>query len=173
MTNTKEDHHDFISKYNHVNQQILTHTSLYNNIDERRLVFISLNGLYQSWRICPSILMCSAILILPLKQKWIYHPSKHQHELTQHFVSRLTLFSDTEDTDDFIELLKWKDSQNLVFWMLDDHDHATTSHPNHLITPFWQYFSNELIKIYDPVKGSKYSPLRFDKKWWQTVYNKN
>ena len=55
--------------------------------DQRRLVFISLNGLYESWTDCPFAQMYSALLILPLKKEWIYSPKKYKKELKLHFAS--------------------------------------------------------------------------------------
>ena len=51
--------------------------------DQRRTVFISLIGLYQTWKQCPSSILYSSIFILPLKSKWIYNPTKYENEISQ------------------------------------------------------------------------------------------
>eukprot|EP01084_Bolivina_argentea_P135283 238418_1 len=42
--------------------------------DKRRVVFVSLIGLFQTWKNCPSNILFSSIIMLPIKKKWIYHP---------------------------------------------------------------------------------------------------
>ena len=80
---------DFILKYIQDNNHKIDDISL---LEQRRFVFISLNGIYQSWRKCPSLIMYSAILIMPLKREWVYDPLEHDAELQMHFVSQLTLY---------------------------------------------------------------------------------
>eukprot|EP01084_Bolivina_argentea_P087265 157628_1 len=85
--------------------------------DQRRLVFVSVNGLCKSWTLCPSVKLYSSILIMPLKEKWIYNASKYHKELIEHF----TTFKDNKETNQFLQFLRFKDSQNLIFWVLDDY----------------------------------------------------
>ena len=73
-----------------------------------------------------------------------------------------------------MELLRWKDGQRLVFWMLDDEyqydendtmdmskikKNANNKYENQLIAPFWKYFSQKLTNLYDPVCRANYNPL--------------
>ena len=60
--------------------------------DQRRIVWVSLLGLYNSWRQCPSIMMYSSIFLLPLKQKWIYAPLKYQQQIEKNIVGHISIF---------------------------------------------------------------------------------
>lgn len=87
--------------------------------------------------------------------------------------------------------MKWKDSQKLAFWILDnsfdqqltdcdktcDQHHGVkqdgmNNNENILIAPFWRHLSYKLTKLYDPVTGHNYKPLIFAEKWWTTKFNK-
>ena len=75
-----------------------------------------------------------------------------------------------------MKLLKWKDSQNLVFWMLDDYDCSDDDNGRNLyefIAPFWHKLSSKLTNLYDPVTRKKYLPLKLTKKFWKEIYNQN
>eukprot|EP01084_Bolivina_argentea_P002029 3742_1 len=91
-----------------------------NSLDQRRIVFVSLLGLFQSWKQCPCYQLYTSLIIIPLKRAWVYRPSKYIKEIKSHVISHVSAFSDPSETKQFIELLRWKDSQGLVFWMLDD-----------------------------------------------------
>ena len=75
----------------------------------------------------------------------------------------------------FTDLLKWKDSQGLVFWMLDDYQCKSKQIRNvegrTEINEFWYYFNEKLINLYDPVTKQNYKPLKFDEFWWNYAYN--
>ena len=60
--------------------------------DQRRIVWISLLGLYNSWKQCPSVILYSSIFLLPLKQKWIYSPIKYQQEIQNNIVGNISIF---------------------------------------------------------------------------------
>ena len=53
--------------------------------DKRRIVFISLIGLFKSYKQCPSHILYTCLLVLPLKRKWIYNPNRYQRELQHQF----------------------------------------------------------------------------------------
>lgn len=115
--------------------------TLNNHIDLRkRVIFVSLMGLYQSWKTVPSTILFSSIFLLPLKKEWIYSSEKYhyQHDFEHvlngmllrlnivfsmnnismdinRLLSIKSLYTDTN----FVKLLKWKDAQGLVFWMRD------------------------------------------------------
>ena len=74
--------------------------------------------------------------------------------------------------EQFMELIKWKNSQGLVFWMYDDYDSSESDESNQLVKRFWVHFSNKLCNLYDPITKNKYNPLQFDRKWWKNVYDK-
>ena len=89
---SKSKHHlktdKFIKKY------LKNYQSTNNNVkdsvlmDMRRVVFVSLNGLFNSWRNCPIHVLYTSILLLPIKKDWIYNPSKYKTELSPSLVFR-------------------------------------------------------------------------------------
>eukprot|EP01083_Nonionella_stella_P213399 769747_1 len=76
--NSKSNPEEFILKYNKSNENKLTDALL---LDNRRVVFVSLIGLYNTWNKCPPVLLHSALCVLPLKRNWIYQPSKYMNEM--------------------------------------------------------------------------------------------
>eukprot|EP01083_Nonionella_stella_P209570 759550_1 len=166
LRHKNEPKEHFIIK--HFQNNTHTDTSIdVESLDQRRVVFISLLGIYQTWRRVPSVILYSSIFLMPLKRQWIYKPSQFEKELKSHFVSKLSTFSDDTETHDFIQLLRWKDKQSLVIWMLDDYDTHKQS-TNTLINPFWYYFSDKLSNMYDPITGNTYNKLHLNEDWWQT-----
>eukprot|EP01083_Nonionella_stella_P006711 19443_1 len=124
----------------------------------KRVIFISLIGLYQSYQQCPPHVLRSALLILPLKKEWIHSPSQYVTEL--HSASGGLIRCDTSSQELF-ELIKWKDTQGLVFWgrdIYDDQDNESLG----LVHPFWQFVSHQLTLLYDPITSRNYEPLRLD-----------
>lgn len=74
-----------------------------------------------------------------------------------------------EDVPEFIELLKWKDSQGLVFYTKDHgQSDSTHVHSSDDIHPFWDQFSDKLSSLYDPITKNTYEPLRVDETWWRS-----
>eukprot|EP01084_Bolivina_argentea_P184830 318787_1 len=130
------------------------------SLDTRRVVFVSLLGIYSTWQKCPSFVLFSAILILPLKKKHIYSPQKHINEFQ-------SIFSDVNNlqVERFLEMLRWKDSQGLIVWMSDDYNES--EYKNDIIHPFWYVLSNKLANLYDPITGCKYNKLNLNAKWYQ------
>ena len=49
--------------------------------DNRRICFVSILGIFKTWKKCPPHVLYSAILIVPLKKSWIEHPTKYENEL--------------------------------------------------------------------------------------------
>eukprot|EP01083_Nonionella_stella_P014844 41563_1 len=133
---------------------------------QRRVIFVSLIGLFKTWREVPFKIMSPAIFMIPLRREWIYNPLEHLQELGSCFISHLTLFSDVTETETFVKLLKWKDAQGLVVWMLDDHDECLPKNHNELVHGFWYGFSAMLTKLKDPITRTKYKPLQLDHLWW-------
>eukprot|EP01083_Nonionella_stella_P021951 60725_1 len=142
--------------------------------DQRRLVFISCLGLYKTWSQCPAAMLYSAIFVLPLKRRWIYEPKRYQDELANSIVGELHLQNDKIAFNRFLRLLRWKDHQNLAFWMLDRMPSITTSDPTDytaLVDPFWIHFSDALTTLYDPITQDHYKPFQFNPQWWQLSYH--
>eukprot|EP01084_Bolivina_argentea_P164109 285353_1 len=152
---------------------------------EKRVVFISLIGLYRSWKFknIPPLTMNDCLLLVPMKQIWIYQPSKYENELRTSFMSQITMFSDTAETEEFFEMIKWKDQQGLVCWIKDYftsdefpmYSSKKDCYPNHsdinpLISSFWYFLSTKLTTLHDPCTGNKYKPLILDSKWYKNKY---
>eukprot|EP01083_Nonionella_stella_P043537 117470_1 len=127
-------------------------------LDTRRIVFVSVTGLYQSWKECPSSVLYTALLLMPLKRQWIYKPWRHK--------DRLSILGDINDTEtvQFLRLLKWKDSQGLCCWMLDQEYTNEMS----LIHPIWLHLNDTLQRLHDPITCAKYQCIPLDDKWWQS-----
>eukprot|EP01083_Nonionella_stella_P034643 94786_1 len=165
-SSTSHSKDSFIINHHHKNK---TNDSI--QLDERRLVFVSLPGLYASWCRVPSILLYTSLLIMPLKRAWILQPSKYIPELQQSVCTPCSC-SNIHEIADFIQMLQWKDSQGLLLFVsdgLDLDDYTTKLHrvvPNPLVAPFWYRVNAKLISLYDHVERSHYKPLRFDEKYW-------
>eukprot|EP01083_Nonionella_stella_P097139 273056_1 len=134
------------------------------SLDERRLVFVSLIGLYQSWRNVPSDALYTSLLLLPLKRAWVFNPTKHIDELQSHFTFPMYSLSDAPIIA-FIEFLKRKDAQGLALWMLDDIYELNRGS----IHPFWCFVSHFLSNLKDTVTGNKYNRLTVDREFWHST----
>eukprot|EP01083_Nonionella_stella_P086120 239027_1 len=137
-----------------------------DSLDIRRIVFVSLFGFYHTWKRCPLHILYTCLLLMPLKRKWIYSPSKYRHELPSYLRA-------TKETDLFIQLLKWKDQQGLVVWTLDAIDADTHEPSASLINPVWSRLSHTLSHLYDPITGSQYNGINFNEQWWQNTLKTN
>eukprot|EP01083_Nonionella_stella_P191701 709335_1 len=163
---------------NHLENQSIHQTNKPNMInipktfDQRRVVFVSLIGLYQSWKQLPLALLHSSIFILPFKHKWICHPDTCTDELKSSFIYKVcqsATFADIAQTNTLIELIKWKHSQGLVFWMLDEYVRLN----NTKIHPFWHFLSNKLSQLTDPMTGKKYNKINLDERYWLNKRDEN
>eukprot|EP01084_Bolivina_argentea_P022357 41543_1 len=156
---------EFICRFN---QKYGNHVQI-DSFDPRRAVFVSLIELFKTWKLCPGFVLHTAICILPLRKQWIYKPSTFYEDNKNKIQIQFDLFAqDKVSVDEFILFLQYKDSQSLVFWMLDDYDNKNMTT---LIHPFWYYFSKKLTQLYDPVTQNHYKSLQilFDIKWWKQM----
>eukprot|EP01083_Nonionella_stella_P076801 209450_1 len=163
---------DFIVKHVHNNKANDTFLST-ESYDERRLVFVSVSGLYQSWKRVPSVALYTSFLIMELKQKWIHQPFKYIHEWRERLDIECGSLN-TATIKEFVDLLRWKHAQGLVFWMFDEADvdceeHSQDLNDNPLIAPFWYRLNAKLTSLYDHVTARKYDPLRFDERYWRNL----
>eukprot|EP01084_Bolivina_argentea_P126909 224572_1 len=165
---------DFIIVYSR-NSQHMQQLDI-NSIDQKRIVFISLSGLFDTWRHCPPIKLFDAIFILPLKKKWLYYPSKYIKEIQNSFIYPILCnkFTDIDVIKEFIQLVRWKDSQRLVFWLLNDYDFVNTNVPIN-VSPVWHNLSKMFSNMEDAITKTKYLPLILDDTWWEdkTKYKSN
>eukprot|EP01084_Bolivina_argentea_P283799 486156_1 len=168
--NKKLNHDAFIVQYNKYNKHKLTDPLL---LDNRRVVFVSLIGMYNTWHKCPPVVLHSALCVIQLKKNWIYQPSKYMNEIkTKDGVFALFQYIQNKS---FLELLKWKDSQGTVFWMEDEinpSDPISVHNKEDIIAKSWHVLSNKLTSLYDPITGSTYNPIIFDKTFWTQKYDK-
>eukprot|EP01083_Nonionella_stella_P042825 115592_1 len=159
----------FIQHHKRYNASNMNDLSL---LDPRRIVFISLRDLHESWTRCPSMSLYNAILLLPLKKAWILSPHKYEHEYSE-------LLEDTE----FVTFLRWKEHQHLAIFLLDNSDPIDTTErkeslhsQTHMddptfytsISPVWWRLSNLLQTLHDPMRSEKYDPLIFSERYWRT-----
>eukprot|EP01083_Nonionella_stella_P153074 491319_1 len=160
----KHQNDNFIENYlNHDPVQTI------ESLDVKRLVFVNLRGLYESWRRVPSSLLYISIFILPLKQKWLYQPTKLAHELQQVFPAQCL---DISAFKAFVALLRWKHNQGLIVWILDEsevnedslHIHRNGSNP--FVATVWHTLSALLMSLSDHIEGGHYDPLPFDETFW-------
>ena len=77
---------EFIIKYNESFKNEWDHL---NDDNSKRLVFVSLNGLYHSYYKCPPHLLYSSIFILPLKREWIWNQNKNDSVLLSMYIYSL------------------------------------------------------------------------------------
>eukprot|EP01084_Bolivina_argentea_P283797 486153_1 len=165
---TPQHNDSFILQYNRSNQNIITDIDTF---DQRRLLFVSLFGLFRNWKKYPSIQLYSAIIVVPLKEEWIYNLSKYAAEMKKTQLYNMYNFTkDVKALNEFIHLLQWKNAQGLVFWILNDYSEYSNKCTDNLVDPFWIYFNSRLTNLYDPVTQKKYAPVKFDVEWWRAVY---
>eukprot|EP01083_Nonionella_stella_P038855 105647_1 len=126
----------------------------------KRLIFISLVGLFQTYKKCPPHMLHSSILVMPLKRKWIYS-SKYEEQMQS--VSSGLIGRDDAQSSEFYQLLKYKDSQGLVFWAKDEYKSSSNDTLTH---PFWQLVSYKLSCLQDPITSKPYNPLPFEIDYW-------
>ena len=169
-TLTRNGGNGFIVDYNKRNSCDIDNN---DSVDLRRVVFVSLIGIYKTWRNCPSHILYSSIFIVPLKRSWIYKKSLKSLKLLmmKYFQPSMINPQKKAEFKEFIELLRWKDEQRLIFWMLDknkkEQDNNNGTHRHVFISPFWRNLSMKLTTLYDPVHKSKYKPLIFEENWWR------
>eukprot|EP01083_Nonionella_stella_P166126 554447_1 len=137
------------------------------SLDVKRLVFVNLRGLYESWRRVPSSLLYISIFILPLKQKWLYQPTKLAHELQQVFPAQCL---DISAVKAFVALLRWKNNQGLIVWILDesevDESEVHRNGTNPFVATVWHTLSALLMSLSDHIEDRHYDPLPFDETYW-------
>eukprot|EP01084_Bolivina_argentea_P313822 543509_1 len=131
--------------------------------NERRAVFVSLVGLLHTYHLCSPHLLYHALLVLPMKRDCLYNLSK--------YIDLLHACSPSISSAELVRfwrLLMWKDSQNLVFYMLDKYEQKEPS----FIHPFWMHFSKRLSELYNPMTTSNYNALVDEtERWWQTYHH--
>eukprot|EP01084_Bolivina_argentea_P047007 86590_1 len=165
----------FFTKYVQDNQQKTDPDQIQTVMDQRRIVFISLTGLYTTWKNVPPVLLQSALLLLPLKRKWIMKPSKYSKPLEARLIFQVMKYTETnmQEILTFIKLLQWKESQGLALWLFDyfddvgnliDNQKGSVADP--LIASFWYGFNDKLMHLYDPITETNYKSLHLEKKWW-------
>eukprot|EP01083_Nonionella_stella_P312622 1118863_1 len=135
----------------------------------KRVVFISMVGLFQTYKKCPPHVLYASLLILPIKKEWIYADDPTQFAAQLQSVSS-GLIRDDVNSKEFIELIKWKESQGLVLYAKDEckssGDDSVVGMDEELIHPFWRYVSAKLRLLHDPITSQRYKPLPFESSYW-------
>eukprot|EP01084_Bolivina_argentea_P103495 185371_1 len=171
QNDTKQLQDEFIINFRHTYGSINQITDI-NSLDIRRHVFVSLIGLFNTYKLCPCSVLYTAIFILPIKKDWLYnihHYVANENTYPLDMYAKLTIFQSDIETQAFLKLLQWKDKQGLLFCMLDEYmDTNSNNKSNSLIHPFWTYLSNELIHI-----CATYKPLNLNDQWWQHGHHKH
>eukprot|EP01084_Bolivina_argentea_P144331 253253_1 len=143
-------------------------------LNPKRIVFLSIRDLYKSWKRCPSISLYNALIIMPLKLKWILSPDKH----TRHPYAELL------KDNDFWTLLCWKHHQKLAIFLLDQewideddrkmtetqqtHGHTKGEEDTKSTSPVWHRLSHLLTHLHDPMSANgKYNPLMISESYWR------
>jgi len=111
------------------------------------------------------VVLYSSVFILPLHRDWIYHPRKYEQELQSFLCTPTRTTLESPELKHFMECLKWKDSQRLVFWMRNATGSPLQSSGDE-VHPFWKEVSSTLSSVYDPITGDQYNALRLDAAWW-------
>eukprot|EP01083_Nonionella_stella_P174810 607020_1 len=160
--NTIHTHSDgFIIKYSqNANDTANSDCPNIESYDTRRIVFVSALGLYQTWKQCSSSELYTAFLVMPLKKIWIDKPSRHR----QH-ISFLTDDIRSAETKQFLNMLKWKCSQGLVCWLLDEYP---SKYDLDDVDPIWYHLNEILQGLYDPVTSQNYDPISLDDVYWES-----
>mmetsp|Transcript_48908 Transcript_48908/g.81183 ORF Transcript_48908/g.81183 Transcript_48908/m.81183 type:complete len:272 (+) Transcript_48908:35-850(+) len=125
------------------------------SFNPRRVTFISVYGLFQTWRQCPPTSLYNAIFILPVKKKWIEAPFKYGHQ-----------YSDLLQNQEFNHLLRWKLSQRLLFCACDTEDVNLQVNDAYMVATLWHQVSARLQELYDPIRQRRYDPLFLDEHHW-------
>jgi len=89
--------------------------SAFSGATRHRVAFVSVVGLFHSFRRIPTHILFSSLFVLSLRRQWLYDPLGHAMD------ARNVLHSlSFDDDEEFMQLLRWKDSQGLLFFMATD-----------------------------------------------------
>eukprot|EP01083_Nonionella_stella_P026459 72857_1 len=108
------DYEKLFISFHQKQQQIRSDMTVYDATIQHRVAFISLVGLYQSFRRVPTHILFSSLFILKIRREWLYDASTANDTRN---VLRTLQFDEDED---FMMLLKWKDSQGLLLFMWNE-----------------------------------------------------
>eukprot|EP00484_Ammonia_sp_Unknown_P028584 CAMPEP_0197036630 /NCGR_PEP_ID=MMETSP1384-20130603/14081_1 /TAXON_ID=29189 /ORGANISM="Ammonia sp." /LENGTH=298 /DNA_ID=CAMNT_0042466827 /DNA_START=30 /DNA_END=926 /DNA_ORIENTATION=- len=127
-------------------------------LDERRVVFVSIMGLFRSWKDTPPYILHSCLVILPFDREWLQN---HRHSKYTH----LPLSGSDMDVREFMQFIRYKDGQGLAFWAGEQYTgkaaEPDSKQSESLIAPFWRDLSQRLTTLFDPIQHQNYSPLPF------------
>eukprot|EP01083_Nonionella_stella_P074365 201689_1 len=131
--------------------------------DERRVAFVSVVGLFHTYCKCSPHLLYHSLFILPMKRNWLHDIREYIHFMQ----TSCSVSASSADVVQFWRLLMWKDSQNLLFYMLDEYEQAESSFTH----PFWSYLSEQLCRLYNPMTRRNYEPLQLTSSWETRHHN--
>jgi hypothetical protein len=118
-------------------------------MDNRRLVFLSATFLSKQYKSIPVEVLENAVFFFGSKRSWLFPANREEMLEARNNPSKYLEFD-----EDYKTLIRHKENQNLVFWLLPDKDYKKAS---------------ALIEaIEDPVSKENYLPLILDEAWWKT-----
>ena len=99
--------------------------SVYNTAARHRVAFVSIHGLYNSFRRIPTHILWGSMFMLKIKREWLYNPLQSIND-NDNIIHKQGMDKD----HDFLMCLKWKDSQGYLKCMMDYHDNNNNNHNN-------------------------------------------
>jgi hypothetical protein len=120
-------------------------------IDHRRYAFLSATFLSKQYKSIPTEILDNAILLFGSKRSWLF-PTNREEMLEARTLPAKYL----EFDEDYKTVIRHKEEQGLVFWLLPSKDYK-------LVSSF-------LEKITDPISKENYLPLILDEDWWLTDF---
>ncbi|MEU1509861.1 hypothetical protein [Kitasatospora sp. NPDC005748] len=122
-----------------------------NETDIRRHVFLSATFLSKQYKSVPSEILEGAIFFFGGKRSWLF-PANREEMLE----ARSQPAKYLEFDEDYKSLIRHKESQKQVFWLLPEKNYRAGSDVIEALT--------------DPVRKENYLPLILDEEWWRTEF---
>ena len=113
-------------------------------------------GLYKFWNKIPVLMLQYSLFILPIKKKWLYKHNKNEDNLFH----SMNLYKNK----DFMSLLQYKDSQNLIIFIKDNCGTIESCHNN--ISRLWTIISEKISELYNPNTLQYYNALNLNRNYW-------
>ncbi|MFI6341139.1 hypothetical protein [Streptomyces sp. NPDC050535] len=120
--------------------------------DNRRYVFLSATFLSKQYKSIPVEALENAVFFFGSKRSWLF-PATREEMLEARKQSAKYL----EFDEDFKSLIRHKEDQKQVFWLLPGKDFSEGSALLEALT--------------DPASGENYLPLILDENWWLTEFS--
>jgi len=136
-----------------------------NEVETKRIVFISCSKLARFYKRVPEEEMNNAIFFFGSKRLWLFPADAEEMAESQ---SQPTNYLRMDE--DFKQLVLQKEEDNLVFW-LKPKDYVFSGNISDGHPESYQRFSDWIQDIVDPVTNENYRPLLLDPEWWNSKEN--